>query len=148
MLLTRNEDEIPGIGPLVGDGLHAWNTVLLQPDCPFYVVRFSIKDLDEWKVNMFLVANEIRLAGFCYSVAKDHLRRIEDVTQLVTRGSVTQQSCELTKIGEIWEAEEPLDGETGCTTVLLLNDNGKSVGSDSRSLDEVKIRSKCFPIKE
>ena len=148
MLLTRNEDEIPGIGPLVGDGLRAWNTVLLQPDCPFYVVRFSIKDLDEWKVNMFLVASEIRLAGFCYSVAKDHLRRIEDVTQLVTRGSVTQQSCELTKIGEIWEAEEPLDGETGCTTVLLLNDNGKSVGSDSRSLDEVKIRSKCFPIKE
>ncbi len=147
MLLTRNEDEIPGIARLVGDGFHAWGTVLMQPDCPFYIVRFSIKDMDEWKVNMFLVASEVKLAGFCYSVAKDHLRRIEDITQLVTRGSIAEQSCELTKIGEIWEAEEPLDGETGSTTVLLLNYNGKSVGSDSRSLDEVKVRAKCFPMK-
>lgn len=148
MLLTRDEDEIPGISTLVGDGLRAWDTVLLQPNCPFYIVRFSIKEQDKWKVNMFLVASEIKLASFCYSVAKDHLRRIEDITQLVTRGSVTEQSCELTKISEIWEAEEPLEGETGYTTVLLLDDNGKSVGGDSRSLGEVKIRSRCFPVKE
>lgn len=145
MLLTKESEELEGIGPLLGDGLLAWKTVLLEPGWPYYIVRLSTKQGDSWKVNTFLVASEIDLGGFCVSVGNDNLRRIEDITQLVTRTSNAQQSCELAKVREIWEGEEPLEGETGATTVLLLDNNGKSIGSDPRTVDEVRIRAKLFP---
>ena len=146
LLLTKDGEELDEIGPLVGIGLRAWKTVLLDPSWPYYLVQFSTKDGDDWKGNTFFVASEVDLAGFCYSVANDDARRIEEITQLVTRRSNAQQSWQLSTIGEIWEGEEPLEGETGATTVLLLDINGKSIGSDSRSIEEIKIRSKCFPI--
>jgi hypothetical protein len=145
MLLTKESEELEGIGPLLGDGLLAWKTVLLEPDWPYYLVRLSTNQGDAWKVNTFLVASEVDLGGLCVSVANDNARRIEDITQLVTSTSGAQQSCELSKIGEIWEGEERLEGETGSTTVLLLDLNGRSIGSDPRSVDEVRIRAKLFP---
>lgn len=148
MLLTKDKEELEGIGPLFGDGLRAWKTVLLEPDWPYYLVRFSTKTGDDWKVNTFLVASEVDLAGFCYSVANNDVRRIEEITQLVTCRSDAQQSWELSRVVEIWEGEEPLEGETGSTTVLLLDNNGKSIGSDSRLVEEIRIRSKCFPINK
>lgn len=148
MLLTNESEELEGIGPLLGEGLVAWKTVLLEPGWPYYLVRFSTKEEDAWKVNTFLVGSEVDLGFFCVSVENDNARRIEDITQLVTRTSSAQQSCELSKIGEIWEGEERLEGETGGTTVLLLDSNGRSIGSDRRSLAEVRIRAKLFPIQD
>lgn len=148
MLLTNENEELEGIGPLLGEGLVAWKTVLLEPGWPYYLVRFSTKEEDAWKVNTFLIASEVDLGFFCVSVENDNARRIEDITQLVTRTSCAQQSCELSKIGEIWEGEERLEGETGGTTVLLLDSKGRSIGSDPRSLAEVRIRAKLFPIQD
>jgi hypothetical protein len=148
MLLTKENEELEGIAPLLGKGLRAWKTVLLEPGWPYYLVRFSTKEEDAWNLNTFLFASEVDLGLFCVSIKNDNVRRIEDITQLVTRRSSAQQSCELSKIGEIWEGEERLEGETGSTTVLLLDSNGRSIGSDSRSTDEVKIRAKLFPIND
>jgi hypothetical protein len=146
MLLTKNNEELNGIGPLLGIGLRAWKTVLLEPNWPYYLVRFSTKTgEDDWTVNAFLVANEIDLAGFCYSVQTNNAQRIEEITQIMTRGSNAQQYWELSKIAEIWEGEVPLEHETGGTTILLMDSNGKSIGSDPRSLGQIRIRSKCFP---
>lgn len=147
-LLTRDEEELDGIGSLFGTGLRAWKTVLLDPNLPHYFVRFSTKNGDDWQSNTFFVASEVELAGFCYSVANDDALRIDEIMQLVRGTSNAQQFWQLSKIGEIWEGEEPLECETGGTTVLLLDSNGKSIGSDSRSLEEIRIRGKCFSINE
>lgn len=141
-----DKEKLDGIGALFGIGLNAWKTVLLDPNWAYYLVLYSTKDGDNWKGNAFLVASEVDLAGFCCSISNNNDQRIDEITQLVTRRSNTQQYWELSKVGEIWEGEEPLEGETGATTVLLMDSNGKSIGSDPRSLDEIRIRSKCFPI--
>ena len=43
MLLTKEDEELEGIGPLLGNGLLVWKTVLLEPNIPYYLVRISIK---------------------------------------------------------------------------------------------------------
>jgi hypothetical protein len=148
LLVTKDEEELDRIGPLLGDGLRAWKKVFIDPSWPYYLVQFSTKEGNDWKSYTFFSASEVDLAGFCYSVANNATQRIEEITQLVIRRSNAQQSSELSTIGEIWEGEEALEGETGGTTVLLLDNKGKSIGSDPRSVENIRIRAKCYPISE